>query len=406
MIGRRERHPTCLEDAKLKGWLYTGALFALMGCSAGGSGAGGGQGGTSQGGSAQGGFGGLLDGGSNGGSGGLASDAACESVSQTAENKLQPADIIFVVDNSGSMTEEAGFVQSAINTFANGIASAGIDYHVILISADSNDSNGICAPAPLGSGQCPADSLAPNYKHINREVGSSNALQIVLEEFEKYKPMLRPGASKHVVAISDDNPATTAQAFDASFAPLLSAADPLYTGYTFHGIYGFTKPAENQCRLNANSDPCCVSGDPWVLTVNIGTVYRDLADMTSGEEGNLCEQEQGFVAVFTRVSQAVAVNSKLACEWTIPSAPEGEMFDKDRVNMQYFAPNSGNGEPFGRVGSATECANVVDGWYYDNAASPTKIFVCPQTCTRIQGAGEQARIDILFGCASEPAVPR
>ncbi|MCA9630914.1 MAG: VWA domain-containing protein [Myxococcales bacterium] len=398
----------------VKSWILAGLGVAIaVGCSAGGgSGSGVGNGGSGQGGSGQGGSGqggdgfggGLLDGGGNGGSGGLTSDAACQSFNQTADNKLQPADIIFVVDNSGSMTAEAGFVQSAINNFSNGIASVGIDYHVVLISADSNDSNGICAPTPLGSGQCPADSNPPNFLHDNREVGSSNALQILIEEFDSYKSMLRAGASKHVVVISDDDSAMTAAEFDAAFAPLLAGVDPLYSSYTFHGVYGFTKPGPFAC-LGGGTDPCCGSGG-IALTADVGTVYRDLADMTGGEKGNLCEQEQGFVAVFTRVGQSVIVGSKLACEWAIPAPPQGETFDKNKVNVQYFPPGSGNGESFGRVGSAAECANVVDGWYYDNPSSPTKIYVCPQTCTRIQAAGEQARVDILFGCASEPAVPR
>ncbi|MBX3181822.1 MAG: VWA domain-containing protein [Polyangiaceae bacterium] len=357
----------------------------------GGSGASGGSGGV------------LLDAGVGGtGNGGLPSDAACEGVLEVTENRLQPADIVFAVDNSESMEDEAGFVQSAINNFANGIAAVGIDYHVILISAGSDGAEGICAPAPLGSGVCPADSKPPSYQRINREVGSGNALTIILEEFERYQHLLRRGASKHLVVVSDGDSSLSHTAFDGQFRAKLATVDP-QASYTFHGVYGFTKPTDNTCRFNPGSDRCCTPNGP--LTAAVGTQYQALADLTSGVKGNLCEQEQGFMAVFSRVGQSVIVGSELACEWNIPPPPAGETFDKDRVNVEYTEPG-GAPESFGRVPSAAACDGVVDGWYYDDPLSPTQVRVCSQTCTRIQAAGENARMDIEFGCATKVAVPK
>ncbi len=345
----------------------------------------------------------LLDAGVGGsGSGGLPSDAACEGVLEVAENRRQAADIVFAVDNSESMVDEAGFVQLAINTFANGIAAVGIDYHVILISAGSDGAEGICAPAPLGSGLCPADSKPPSYQRINREVGSGNALAIILEEFERYQHLLRPGASKHLIVISDGNSTLSSAAFDSQFRPLLATVDP-QASYTFHGVYGFTKPSDNTCRFTPGADRCCKAGES--LTAAVGTEYQALANLTSGVKGNLCEQENGFTAVFSSVGQSVIVGSQLACEWNIPPAPAGETFDKDRVNVEYTAPG-GTPESFGRVPSAAECDGVEDGWYYDNPQSPSQVRVCGQTCTRIQAAGENARMDIEFGCATQVAVPK
>src|SRR6186997_144581 len=83
-----------------------------------------------------GGSGGTVDiGGSGGrsGSGNLGDGAVCDGVTQEAINKIQPADIIFVVDNSGSMTAEAGFVQQNLNSFSRGITMTGIDVQVVLI---------------------------------------------------------------------------------------------------------------------------------------------------------------------------------------------------------------------------------------------------------------------------------
>jgi hypothetical protein len=51
--------------------------------------------------------------------------------------------------------------------------------------------------------------------------------------------------------------------------------------------------------------------------------------------------------------------------------------------------------------SADACAGDDQGWYYDDAEAPTRIFACPQTCTALQEA-EEASLDIEVGCAQPP----
>jgi hypothetical protein len=94
-------------------------------------------------------------------------------------------------------------------------------------------------------------------------------------------------------------------------------------------------------------------------------------------------------------------STPVPCEWKIPMPPEGETFDTDKVNVD-FATGSNPSQRVGAVGSAAECAQVSGGWHYDDPANPTKVMVCPQTCQVIQGATD-ARVDVLFGCATEPA---
>ncbi|HMI85158.1 MAG TPA: hypothetical protein VK550_13755, partial [Polyangiaceae bacterium] len=109
-------------------------------------------------------------------------DGACAAVTQEAESTKQPADIIWALDNSGSMTTEAQAVQDNMNVFAQQIIASGIDVHVVILSAPQTIifgipiGNGVCVGAPLGSGQCPADSLAPKYLHLPVAVGSWDAL--------------------------------------------------------------------------------------------------------------------------------------------------------------------------------------------------------------------------------------
>ena len=85
----------------------------------------------------------------------------------------------------------------------------------------------------------------------------------------------------------------------------------------------------------------------------------------------------------------------------IPPPPDGMDFDPDQVNVE-FDDGAGGILDIGRVESPAECAGVTDGWYYDDPMAPTRIIVCPQTCTKIQGF-DMASISIKFGCATIPA---
>jgi hypothetical protein len=90
------------------------------------------------------------------------------------------------------------------------------------------------------------------------------------------------------------------------------------------------------------------------------------------------------------------------CQWGIPTPPDGESFDQDQVNVQ-FSSDSGSPQRIGYVDSKDGCAAAEGGWYYDDNAAPSSILVCDQTCN-ILTAITSARVDILLGCATEPAI--
>jgi hypothetical protein len=316
---------------------------------------------------------------------GLDTDNECAAVSETATVGTQPADIIVVVDNSGSMAAEAGFVQQNMNVFSSQIFLANIDAHVVLISADDSDEAGICIAQPLGSGTCPDDTNLPGYLHIPQGVGSNDALQRILDNFPTWAPQMRPTASKHIIVVSDDDSNLSANDFNNQFLAL----DPSHAGYTFHAI---ASPEDEILACLAQTS-CCL------LAAALSEVYLDLTALTGGIFGNLCDQN--FGPIFDEVSMAVVQGSALACEYEIPPPPAGMDFDPDEVNVQ-FDDGMGGMLAIGRVDDPTQCGGVANGWYYDNPAMPTRIVLCPQTCTTIQGFA-MASVSIEFGCATVPA---
>ncbi len=317
---------------------------------------------------------------------GLPNDSdGCAEVSDTAEVGAQPADILIVIDNSGSMSLEAQAVQQNMNAFSSQIFLANIDAHVAMISADISDDAGICVPQPLGSGACPVDDNLPSFLHIVDSVGSNNALDKILQHYDAWSSIFRPTASKHVVVVTDDDASMNAGTFHQMF----QALDASLVGYTFHAI---ASPEDPILACLAQTSCCLTAADE-------GAEYIDLVAMTGGVFGNLCDQN--FQPVFDQLSMAVIQGATLACEYDIPVPPDGMDFNPDQVNVE-FDDGAGGVLEIGRVDDAAACAGVADGWYYDDPVNPTRIIVCPQTCDQIQGfAG--ASVSIKFGCATVPA---
>lgn len=319
----------------------------------------------------------------------------CAAVSQTAGNVYQPADVIFAIDNSPSMGDEIEEVRANMYSFAKSVADKGLDMHVVLISCRPGDCDkdqflGICIDPPFGAGTgCPADdSHLPNYLHLSTRVPSTKGLRWIVENYSDYQQMLRDDATRHVVVISDDGDEWTSSQFDSA----LRALDPGFKDYLFHGIFS-SMSKEDGC---AASHACCNYAAPD----GEGTAYRELAELTGGVSGDLCEQD--FDPVFEALASSVIGHAKLSCAWTIPAPPVGETLDPNKVNVA-LTDASGDEHLLGHVDAVADCAAVEHGWYYNDAVNPSAVLVCPQTCAWIQGLVE-AKIEIFFGCETEDAV--
>ncbi len=317
----------------------------------------------------------------------------CAAISQTAVNRLQPADIIIAIDNSGSMDEEIVFVREQMNAFSQQIIDSGVDVRIIVISAplsadgsapidagadsdgDSDEQeNGVCIDAPLGSGACPSDSHAPRYLHVPVEVSSNDALNLFVETFPEWRSQLRPNATKTFVVVTDDDATDEPNDSAAAFTSAVSGLDAmLFEGWSFSGIYCFSECPE---------------------AAEIGQVYMDLVAQTGGVSGDLCLQD--FAPVFDALAQAVIGASGVDCEWAIPPPPAGQTFDTGRVNVQYTPSSSTTPIPVFYVPSLADCSGD-GGWFYDDRANPTQVRVCPSTCARLENDPE-TKLDVLFGC--------
>lgn len=319
----------------------------------------------------------------------------CGAVTQTAENILQPVDIIFGIDNSGSMALAIAEVQNNLNAFSRQISAAGIDVRVIMLSAllglPPVTTNGPCIAPPLGSGQCPDDSNPPAYVRLDQEVTSWDVLDVYVKSYPRYKAHLRENSLKTFVSISDDDATANTNPIGWIAGPALGLAPEIDSADEFIDAVAKLEPGSRMWADWRYSGIFTVSDCPTLGGAK-GVVHGELVERTGGVAGDLCLQN--FAPVFDELAKKVTSSVALACEWSIPAPPPGETFNPNKTNVQITL--DGAIEPLRKAPSRANCTSG-DAWHYDDESSPSKVVVCPTTCDRMQAA-VNAQVDVLFGC--------
>jgi len=432
--------------------LMSSALVLAWGCGSGdiggdaGSGANSGSSGNASGGAGGDQTSGLLT--TSGGGEGQGGDSACAAVSQEADLVSRPVDIIFVIDNSGSMGDEIEDVEVQINqNFANILDSAmpAIDYRVIMVSefGDFDGPESICVSAPLGGipdtdmdGHCDSIPGQPvetaNFFHHSVAVSSHNALCRLLEMYDSpdednlhpngYQDLLREEAFKFFVVITDDgvscsyngtsysdgdnvnggnqvatdwdtallalNPTQfgTAMERDYQFWSIISQQEYMVSGMNPLGQpVPFTEPITSAlCSSSLNPNKPAGAGNP----VDAGTGYQGLSILTEGYRFPTCALD--YTDMFTLMAQGVIDGAQVACEFEVPEPPAGEQLDLETVTVVYTS-NGTEVATYTQVADATAC--TPNSFYLAN----NTITLCPGACTTIQ-ADENAKIDLRFDC--------
>jgi hypothetical protein len=137
---------------------------------------------------------------------------------------------------------------------------------------------------------------------------------------------------------------------------------------------------------------------PAVFTFVIG--IGDLGNLNPIAEGGGTKQafiinpgQQNVAQEITKALLRIAT-SPLGCEFPIPPPKDGGLLNTKLVNVD-FTPSDGTPKhELVQVANAGECGRVNNGWYYDNAVPPTRIFICPSACNAF-GAGT---LEIVLGC--------
>ena len=361
----------------------------------------------------------------------------CAQTSAEQDVGMKPVDIIFVIDNSGSMTREIQGVQDNVNTnFTQIIEDSDTDYRVILISAHGAlEDERICIGGDLnpnndcdnvGAGSLPTLN-PPIFYHYNVDVDSGDGWCRILDGYDSpdltnlapdgWGVWLRRDSRKVFVIItdgrpscmfgdtmlSDDNSVDEAEAAAQAFDEALLALDPEQFGretkrnYLFHSIVGMEEndPADQPWSA---ADPIVTSVCETASTTGVG--YQALSTLTRGLRFPVCEGNN-FDAVFQSIADGVIEVGAIQCEFPIPDAPEGETLDLSTVEAVYTESTDDEEIFFREVDDLGDCGDNSVGFYF----MESEIRLCPETCRRVR-ADVEAKVDVRFGCElPEPPEP-
>jgi len=296
----------------------------------------------------------------------------CASTSVEASEAIAPVDIVWVIDNSGSMSEEADLVQANINDFAAAIGSAGLDVHVVVITAPDF----VNVPPPLGTD-------ASQFLRVDENVQSSNSFEKLLSTYPRYADFLRVNANLHFIVVTDDESAMAANDFHTQMLTNLGKS------FRLHAIA--SPPGSTHTMLGGFTLDGCAG--PHGEAADNGDTYWEEASRTGGLQLSICAED--WSRLFDDLTTRIAVPEMLPCAYDIPDPPPGETFDANRVNVEYTPGTGGAPELIPNVRTGEGCTG--EGWYYDDPEDPTSVQLCPVTCGRIRDdAG--GKVDVAFGC--------
>ena len=279
-----------------------------------------------------------------------------------------PVDIIFVIDNSGSMVDDLENMRANMAIFWEGLASADIDSRVIFVTQE-----GFAPRPPTG--------FAGRYFEVGERVNSHDGLLKLLSQFDTYQRYLRPDAITHFVGITDDD----ARDGDGP-AFLETMTELLGHEFTFHAI-----ASERIMPTRDNPLGACVHSSGFAYSP--GYEWNYLADETGGIKLSICEED--WSRLLPPLTERVAVRIPIPCGYRLPTPPPpGIRYDAEDFTVLYEVP----GEPVQVIPRDLSGSCASGGWSY--AAGSERIELCPSTCDELMAL--DGRVDIDLGCTTVP----
>lgn len=154
-----------------------------------------------------------------------------------------------------------------------------------------------------------------------------------------------------------------------------------------------------------------VNGSPSIRTFVIGVFTSDEATTAKSNLDTIADgggTGSAFIATtgsnltqqFQQALDTIRAQA-LPCEYVVP-APEAGTPDYGKVNVQFTSNGASSVIDYEK--NAQGCT-ASGGWYYDvdpaQGGVPSKIILCPASCTAVKSGGANATIDVLLGCKTK-----
>jgi uncharacterized protein YegL len=320
--------------------------------------------------SGSGGSGGMVD--IDGGQGGGGEEEAGACTSTSAEAHHIRVDIIFLIDQSGSMTGPKWIgTKNALTTFWNDPASVGIGAGLTFLPNKKPD---VCVPTDYEALNVPIDTLPANAFALTNAL-PYDATGVGTPLYGALK-----GTLMAATAYQDAHPTHKV------IVVLATDGDPNYCGMTT--IDDVAAQAKSARSYNG------------VLTYVIGVQGSTLSNLdkiaAAGGTGKAYDVTNDINQFASKIAEIREVT--IGCKFEIPPPPMNMQLDPNKVNFTYTPMGTGSPKLLPRATDLADCSGG-PGWYYDNNDTPTTIILCPASCSTVQ-ADPAAKVDVLFGCKS------
>ncbi len=326
-------------------------------------------------------------------------DAGCGAGDQPAE--LTPVYMVFMYDKSGSMGDDpkgqwqnlatrwTPMKQGMIDFFSNS-GTIGIQASLEFFPANGDKVT-----------TCHADYKTPAVAMTSLETpqslidaldrtvpgGGTPTLPAVMGGLAYAKQLMaaKPGSKAVLVLVTDGepaiyvvDPATGQGVIETDCAP---TTNPSNLTNTIADIVTVVNAAKQDANYPVPT-----------YVIGIGEAQDDMSAIASAGGTRYIQLDATQPPETTRAKLTETLKSirttQFVCNMPIP---DSATFRKDMVNVS-FKHTSGAVESLGKSVSCT-----VPGWYFDNEQNPTKIELCPATCSAIQ-QDLTGKLQIVLGC--------
>lgn len=244
-------------------------------------------------------------------------------------------DIVFIVDNSTSMSQHQNRLNSQIPSLVSALQSLKMDYHIVAISTsmglDGNGGRFLGAPTVLTSSTGNLQSLLQQRIAMG-DTGSNNERGLYSLETAlgasylagEGKGFLRDDALLAVIELSDEDDKSGKTA--SYFANMLDKVKPVGADGRKSWIFNFIGVLENSSACRTFNDYS-----------EVGTVLMQLADISGGNKESLCSN-----SLSSAVSNIKARIVQILTDFYLKSRPIKNTL-KIAVNGQLVSEDATNG---------------------------------------------------------------
>ncbi len=276
-------------------------------------------------------------------------------------------DILVPIDTSGSMFPELKEVVSWLTALELSLRSGGLDFQLAVV-ADRGAFQRVRTPLALDGGL------------VQAAIGSQDAFETLIRNARtgdgvRWPQLLRPGATKHLVIVTDDEAADPSGLL---YLPrLLEAADgalgtPEHPEIAVHFLGGFEAAAGAVLQPSARlADHRCRPGG-----VAPGLAYQRVAQATGGLRASLCSPE------------AMAALGTALADWAVPRRASSCLrllsLEADERVVEVRASALSRGVlRLHEAHNAEACVARKDGWL----RSGRLLALCQSTCEALRESG-------------------